>query len=133
MNTSAEILFTNPRWKYILKRLVYVAEAPHPGAEQDDEGIGLAFALEPGDECAELGVIWLTPQQVEAAAKELAIELPEGWQQDEVAGRPILKTRSARSGDSLREQRKPASEENEDIIPDDNPLAQALRRAMQQE
>ncbi len=130
LNTSAEILFTNPRWKYILKRLVYVAEEPHRVLE-NDEGVGLPV-VEPNDECAEIGVIWITPQQVEEAAKELAIELPEGWQQDEA--------REGHFEDPAREEwrefagtEKPAAEENEDAIPDDNPLAQALRRAMGQE
>ena len=131
LNTSAEILFTNPRWKYILKRLVYIAEEPVPVLE-DEEGVGLP-ALEPNDEFAELGVIWITPQQVEEAAKELEIELPEGWQEPEA--------REGHYEDPEREEwrqfagtEKPASEEDADAeLTADNPLAQALRRAMQQE
>ena len=130
LNTSSEILFTNPQWKYILKRLVYVAEEPH-SVLADEESEGVPF-VEPNDEYAELGVVWITPQQVEEAAKELEIELPENWQQDE--------SREGHFEDPAREEWRqfagadtPAAEANEDVIPDDNSLAQALRRAMGQE
>lgn len=74
LDTAADILFLDKRWKYILKRLVYVSEEPIPVLE--DEPLPV---VEPDDEFTELGVIWVPPSAVVQAAQELSLILPENW------------------------------------------------------
>lgn len=115
LDASADTLFTTRKYRYILKRLVYVAE--ERVTVLDD-----LPALEPNDENSELGVIWVEPAWVEAAAKELEIELPENWIKPE--------SREGTVEDPAREEwrqfAEQAAETEESAY---NPLAEALRRA----
>jgi len=74
LNKNRDLLFIDPKWKYILRRMVYIAEETERVTVLDN-----LPALEPDDENTELGVIWVLPSDVETAAKELEIELPENW------------------------------------------------------
>ncbi|HLJ54697.1 MAG TPA: hypothetical protein VKT77_06620 [Chthonomonadaceae bacterium] len=76
LDASTETLFASGRYRYILQRLVYIA--PERVTVLD----GLP-ELEPDDECAELGVVWAPPDEIEAAARELEIDLPENWLEPE--------------------------------------------------
>lgn len=123
LDASADTLFTDKGWKYILKRLVYIGAEPLPVLE------GEVPPLPPDDEYAELGVVWVTPSAVEEAARALEIELPPNWTEPE-----------AREGyveDPEREAWKQyADTEARDADEEEtasNPLAEALRRAMQNE
>ena len=126
LNVAAETLFASRRYEYILKRLVYVAT--EQVAVLEDLPV-----LEPNDENAELGVVWVPPDSVEAAAKELEIELPENWREPE--------SREGHFEDPEREawrefadteaRNAPVAADGE--IPADNPLAAALRRLQQNE
>jgi len=74
LDTAADIFFLDKRWKYILKRLVYVAEEPVPVLEKEPLPV-----VEPDDEFTELGVIWVPPSAVQQAAQDLGLALPENW------------------------------------------------------
>ncbi len=122
LNTAADILLRQGDWQYLLKRLVYVANA-----EQRVDVLDGIPVVEPAEEYEELGVIWVPLAAVEAAAKELEIELPENWSEPE-----------AREGDledperdSWKQyvQEEPESGDSETPL-DNNPLAAALRKAM---
>lgn len=133
LNTNADILFASGQYQYILKRLVYVAE------ERVDVLDGLPV-LEPADEWEELGVIWVPPASVVESAAVLGLTLPENWLEPE--------SREGAAHDPARDEWRqwantdgsPAdSEADAELTPDaerepspDNPLAQALRRAMGQ-
>jgi hypothetical protein len=121
LDIAAEILFTDPRYQYILKRLVYVAEERVTVTEDD------LPALAPDEEYEELGVIWVSPEDVETAAQELGIELPEGWR--------LPESREGVMEDPEREEWRQFADtaardqaEEEDA---NNPLAEALRRAQE--
>ncbi len=135
LDIAADTLFVSKKYQYILKRLVYVAEEPLVVLD------GLP-ALAPDDEFAELGVVWVPPAAVEAAAQELSIDLPADWL--------LPESREGHFYDPAREawrefadsDPKPAAsgetnEGEEDSDPDagpvspDNPLAEALRRALE--
>ena len=124
LNTAAEILFTDPRHKYILKRLVYIAEEPH-------SVLGDLPALAPDDEYAELGVVWITPPEIEAAARTLEIELPADWTTPEAREGAVEDPEREEWRQYADTAAAAATEEDADAIPADNPLAEALRRAMQ--
>ncbi|HZO91637.1 MAG TPA: hypothetical protein VFB38_25165 [Chthonomonadaceae bacterium] len=122
LDTAAETLFTSKRYRYVLERLVYVAEEPIPVLD------GLP-ALAPDDEYEELGVVWVPPQAVETAAKELGLELPEDWLKPE-----------AREGfvedperEEWRQYADTMAREQTEEEPPSGPLADALRRALKQE
>lgn len=122
LDTAAEILFRDPRYRYILKRLVYVAEEPVPVLEEEH-----IPCLPPDEAYEELGVVWVAPDAVSGAARALSIELPEGWQLPE-----------AREGvveDPEREEwRQYADTEALEVDADPSatsPLAEALRRALE--
>ncbi len=72
LEASSEALFASGRYQYLLKRLVYVAEERIAVLDGLPE-------LEPNDESADLGVVWVPPSAVEAAAAELGITLPDNW------------------------------------------------------
>ena len=72
LEAATETLFAAGRYRYILKRLVYVGEEKVTVLE------GL-LELAPDDEYEEFGVIWVSPAAVEAAAQELDISLPADW------------------------------------------------------
>src|SRR5262249_30856258 len=119
LDIAADTLFLNPRYRYILKRLVYVAEERVTVLEED------LPALAPDDEHEELGVIWVSPDDVAAAAEELGLELPEGWR--------LPESREGTIDDPEREEwrqfadttaREPSEAETPNSV-----LAEALRRA----
>jgi hypothetical protein len=117
LEAACETLSASNRYQYLLKRLVYVAEEKVTVLEGLPE-------LEPDDEYAELGVIWVPPMAVEAAARELEIELPENWLAPE-----------AREG-YIEDPERDVWKQYADTAPEAdaenpaNPLAEALRRAM---
>jgi len=82
LEASSETLFASSKYKYILKRLVYVAEEKVEVLEGLPE-------LEPNDEYAEIGVIWAPPASVVEAATELGIELPANWLEPESREGPM--------------------------------------------
>ncbi len=129
LDIAAQTLFASKRYRYILQRLVYVAEEPIPVLIDEEDEAGLP-ALAPDDEYEELGVVWVAPEAVVQAAQELGLELPDNWRDPE-----------AREGfleDPEREEwrqyadTEAREEENAEVDPD-NPLARALRRALQQD
>jgi hypothetical protein len=72
LEASTETLFASEKYQYILQRLVYVAEERVTVLDDLPE-------LEPDDESAAVGVVWVPPSAVEEAARELGIPLPENW------------------------------------------------------
>ena len=76
LGASTETLAAAGRYKYLLKRLVYVAAEKVPVLDDLPE-------LEPDDEYAEVGVVWAPPAAVEEAARELEITLPDNWLEPE--------------------------------------------------
>lgn len=123
LDTAAETLFVSEKYKYILKRLVYIAETPIVVLE------GLP-ALEPNDEYEELGVVWVTPEAVEAAAQEIEIELPIDWLAPE-SREGTIETPEREEWKQYAEAG--AREETDEPDAADNPLAEALRRALKKE
>ena len=125
LNTAADILLTSGNWQYVLKRLVYVANEDQRVTVLDEIPV-----VDPSEEYEELGVIWVPLAEVEAAAQELEITLPENWSEPE-----------AREGDMEDPERDSwkqyVQDEPEQIdadAPIDNsPLAVALRKAMGEE
>lgn len=117
LETSCEILAQVPEYQYLLKRLVYVADEPVP---LNDDTIP---AVEPDEEFEEWGVIWVSLDAVAQAAEELGLELPENWREP-TAREGRLETAAQEEWKQYGETEAPEEE---------NPLAEALRRAMQQE
>lgn len=123
LNASANVLFASKKYTYVLKRLVYIGDEPILVLEGDIP------ALEPNDEYAEVGVIWVPTAAVTAAANELELTLPENWLEPE--------SREGFVEDPEREEwrqyastAKSAPETEDAEIDPNNPLAEALRRAM---
>jgi hypothetical protein len=134
LDIASQTLFATGRYRYILQRLVYVAAEPIPvladpeDAEGNEEGLP---ALEPNDEFEELGVVWVTPEAVEAAAQVLEIELPENWLEPESReGYVYDPEREAWREFADTEARTAETEAVAETEAPDNPLAQALRRAL---
>lgn len=73
LGIAAETLFADKAIHYVLRRLVYVSEEPLAVLEGD------VPVVAPDDEYSEVGVVWAPPAEVEAAARELEIELPANW------------------------------------------------------
>lgn len=121
LDIAADTLFLDKRYQYILKRLVYVAEERVKVLEEEN-----IPDLTPEDEYAEVGVVWVHPDQVEAAAQELEIVLPEGWL--------LPESREGTVEDPEREEWRQfsdtAAREATEEEAENNPLAEALRRAM---
>lgn len=120
LDASAETLFTSKRYRYVLKRLVYVAEEPVAVLED-------LPALTPDDEYEEVGVVWVPPGAVETAALELEMELPEGWL--------LPESREGFVEDPERDEWRQyagTEEQAETTEPEANPLAEAMRRALEQ-
>lgn len=132
LDIAMETLFATGRYRYVLRRLVYVAAEPIPvlaaGADTEQDRGGLPV-LEPADEYSELGVVWVTPEAVQGAATELGIDLPGNWLEPE--------SREGDVADPEREAwREYADTEARDAVQEgnqDNVLAQALRRALRRE
>ena len=132
LGKNSDFLFTDPKWKYILKRLVYIAPETERVIVRDELPV-----LEPNDESAELGVIWVSPDAVEASAKALELELPENWLAPEsreghleAADRPeweaYLDGSESKREDENEDKSEVEAEEPE--IDPNNPLAIALQR-----
>ncbi len=117
LEASSAILSQVEEYAYLLKRLVYVADEPSP---LSDETIPV---VEPTEEYEEWGVIWVSLDTVAQAASELEIELPENWR-DPTAREGFLETPEQEEWKQYGESETPE---------ESNPLAEALRRAMQQE
>ena len=116
LEASTEALFASKRYQYILQRLVYVAEERVTVLDSLPD-------LEPDDEYAEVGVVWVPPAAVEEAARELEITLPENWLEPE--------SREGAYDDPEREAwREFADTEvrRPDATDSANPMADALRR-----
>lgn len=122
LDIATETLLTDKRNRYVLQRLVYIAEEPLPVPEEIP-------AVEPEEEYAELGVVWVAPSAVEAAARELELDLPEDWLQPE--------SREGTVEDPEREawRQFADTEEREEGEAEEanSPLAEALRRAQQKQ
>ncbi len=120
LNIATSTLFASGAYEYVLKRLVYVAAEPVVVLDGLPE-------LEPTDEYAELGVIWAPPDAVVRAAVELEIALPENWLE--------IEAREGVVEDPERDEwRQFASTQPQDAElgeSDANPLAEALRRALE--
>jgi hypothetical protein len=132
LDIATQTLYGTGRYRYILQRLVYVAAEPVPVLASPDDtepGEGGLPAVEPNDEYTELGVVWVSPTAVESAALELGIELPENWLEPE--------SREGTIEDPEREAwREYANTDAKETVAEempDNPLAQALRRALRQD
>lgn len=128
LEIAQDLLFTSNRYRYILLRMVYVSDEPVVVLED-------VPAVDPDDEYTELGVIWVPTEAIESAARELEIELPENWREPEAREghlenpdrdewQQYADTASRDSG---------ASESEATELAPDNPLAQALRRALGQD
>ena len=112
LQTAEEILYASGKYEYVLKRMVYVAE------ERVTVLDGIE-AVEPDDECAELGVIWVPPTELLAAAAELEIELPENWLEPE--------SREGHVEDPEREEWRQFAGDEETSS---NPMAEALKKLL---
>ncbi|HLK57673.1 MAG TPA: hypothetical protein VKU00_13995 [Chthonomonadaceae bacterium] len=121
LDIAAETLFLSGKYHYILKRLVYVATEKVAVLEDVPE-------LAPDDEYEELGVIWVPPDAVVAAAQALELELPENWQEPESREGHITLPEQ----EEWRQYAEAGVDSQEEEGGSDNPLAEALRRALQQ-
>jgi hypothetical protein len=131
LNAAADVLHSDAANRYVLKRLVYIA------TEKVNVLDGLP-ELEANDEFAELGVVWVPVEAVEAAAAELSIELPENWKEPESREGTIEDPERDSWQEFASSERPtantPAKQDESDAetdIPADSPLAQALRRALE--
>lgn len=134
LNTAADALFTDPRWHYVLKRLVYIETERVPVLEDMP-------VVEPQDEYSEIGVIWVPVESVEEAAVELAIELPDNWKEPESReGTVVLDPEQEewrRFATTDPKERPTDADTTEAEVAEetpiaDSPLAEALKRAMEQ-
>ena len=135
LNIAQEILFASGKYQYILKRMVYVGDEPVVVLED-------LPVLNPDDEYEELGVIWVPTAAIETAAQELGLTLPENWREPESREGYVEDPEreewrqyadTSRKDDPKQGAAEDAAEEGEEAeeIPADNPLAEALRRAME--
>lgn len=120
LDASVATLSAANRYQYLLQRLVYI------GDERVNVLDGLP-ELEPDDEYTQLGVVWVAPAEVEAAAKELQIELPENWLQPEaregVVENPEMEAWREFADTETRLQSDDAA---------GGPMAEAMRRLLQE-
>ena len=118
-----------------LKRLVYIGDEPV-------EVLDGVPSVSPDDEYEELGVIWVPTAEIEAAAQALEITLPDNWREPEsregVVEEPEREEWRQYADTSARAQGEgeaPDTNAEPDAEPTapaaDNPLAEALRRAME--
>lgn len=120
LNIASDILFASKKYDYILKRLVYVAEEQVSVLED-------LPVLEPNDEFAELGVIWVPPLEVVRAASELSLELQEDWLQPE--SREGFMENPEREEWRQYADTEPVSSESQELE-SNSPMAEALRRLL---
>jgi len=124
LNIAADTLYTDPKWKYILKRLVYVAS--EVVTVLDDLPVVM-----PDDEFSELGVIWVAPEDVERAAQELDLQLPDNWTEPE-SREGVIETpereewKQYAQSDALEANTELTDEA---VADNETPLARALRLA----
>ncbi len=122
LRKSQEILEAQPGVRYVLLRLVYISAEKYE-VMPDEETAEQLPALQPDDAYTDTGVIWLHPDQIEKAAGELGLELPENWREPE-----------AREGEVYDPEREAwrsfASTEKEEE--EGGAMVEALKRAMQQ-
>ena len=125
LNIAQELLFASARYQYVLKRLVYIADTPL--VVLDDVPV-----VEPNDEYEELGVIWIPTAAIETAAHTLELTLPENWREPEsregFLEDPEREEWRQYADTSARENTEPGEDAEEAAV--NNPLAEALRRAL---
>jgi hypothetical protein len=125
LRIAQETLFASGRYQYILLRLVYISDDPVPVLDD-------LPSLEPTDENEELGVIWIPTAAIETAAQELEITLPENWREPESREGYVEDADREEwrqyADTSAREAGEPGEDAEEAAV--NNPLAEALRRAM---
>lgn len=122
LDIAQETLLLSNQYQYVLKRLVYVAAEPVTVLEDIP-------TLEPDDEYAEVGVIWVPPDAVEKAVQELELELPADWLAPE-SREGFLEDPEREEWRQYADTAAREATDGEDSLPD-NPLAQALRRAQE--
>ena len=125
LRIAQETLFASGRYQYVLLRLVYISD--DPVVVLDD-----LPGLEPNDENEELGVIWIPTAAIEAAAQELEITLPENWREPESREGYVEdadREEWRQYADTSAREAGEAGEDTEEAAVN-NPLAEALRRAM---
>ena len=126
LNGAADVLFADDANRYVLKRLVYIA------TEKVEVLDGLP-ELDANDEYAELGVVWVPVDAVEAAAAELALDLPENWKEPESREGTIDDPERDSWHQFASSERATGNEADPSAETDyatDSPLAQALRRVI---
>jgi hypothetical protein len=127
LGRAAEILLASPRYRYVLERLVYVAAEPAPVLEGDIP------ALPPTDEFEQVGVVWAPPAGVEWAARELGLDLPPNWLDEEARQGAVADARAeAEEWRQYANTAAPSAAAPDSLVGSEGPLAAALRRAMQQ-
>jgi len=122
LNIAQDLLFATNRYQYILRRLVYIADEHLTVLDE-------VPTVEPNDEYTDLGVIWVPTAAIESAASELGLELPENWREPESREGHMEdpeRDEWQQYADTASREAEPETEEP----PADNPLAQALRRAL---
>jgi hypothetical protein len=85
VSDSARLLKSGGCCSRVRKRLVYIARHPLPLYN------GLT-SVTIDDTTTDTGVIWITPEQIAEAAREMNISLPEGWMSPAVRGRSVAST-----------------------------------------
>lgn len=127
LNIARDILFEDASVRYVLRRLVYIADEALPVLDD-------LPALAPDDEFTDLGVVWIPFAEIEAAAGELGLELPENWREPESREGYLEDPDRAEWSAYLEPAEKPETPEDAEAPADPNsPLAQALRRALKSE
>jgi len=128
LNIAQELLYASARYQYVLKRLVYISDTPV--SVLDDVPV-----LEPNDENEELGVIWVPTEAIEAAALALELTLPENWREPESREGYLENPEREEWRQYADTENREAGETGEDAeeAAVNNPLAEALRRAMGKE
>ncbi len=134
LNIAQNLLFGSGRYQYVLKRLVYIGDEPI-------EVLDNVPSVSPDDENEELGVIWVPTLAIEEAAQILEITLPDNWRDPEsregVVEEPEREEWRQYADTSARGSGASGTGEGDNADADaeaaaiDNPLAEALRRAMQ--
>ena len=115
LNSAVNVLLEGRRCRRVCRRLVYIADAPLPVGR--DEGIR---RVNPDDTQTDLGVVWVSPSAVTAAAAALDLSLPQDWFDPSVRSGPAP---SASPEDAF-------SCRAADAVTPFNPVAAAMERAL---